>query len=54
MSTEINQSILNEQIKAQLQKERTDFTQYLPDMQTLPDSDIMKKTLNTVSTFDYN
>ena len=54
MSTEINQSILNEQIKAQLQKERTDFTQYLPDMQTLPNSDIMKKTLNTVSTFDYN
>ncbi len=54
MPKEINESILNDDIKNELQKERSDFMQYLPDMEVLKDSDIMKKTLNAVKNYNYS
>lgn len=54
MSEKINETILNEEIKKELQKEHSDIMQYLPDMEILKDSDIMEETLNAVKNFDYH
>lgn len=54
MSEKINETILNEEIKKEQQKEHSDIMQYLPDMEILKDSDIMEETLNAVKNFDYN
>ena len=54
MSEKINETILNEEIKKEQQKEHSDIMQYLPDMEILKDSDIMEETLNAVKNFDYH
>lgn len=53
MPKEMNESILNDNIRTELQKERSDFMKYLPDMEVLKDSDIMSRTLETVNNYDY-
>ena len=54
MSEKINETILNEEIKKEQQKEHSDIMQYLPDMEILKDSNIMEETLNAVKNFDYH
>lgn len=48
-----NESILNDEILANLKKDRIDHMSYLPGMEIL-ESDTMKKVLEAVETYDYN
>lgn len=49
----INESIINDEVKAILQKERTDHMQYLDDMEVI-DSDILPKVLADIDSYDYD
>ena len=49
----MNESILNNEIRIDLQKERTDHMTYLPDMEVL-DSKIDQEVLARVAHYDYD
>lgn len=54
MDQEINESILNDEIKDVLEKERSDYMEYLPDMEVLEDSSVMEQVLSAMEQYDYN
>lgn len=48
----INESIINDEVKAELKKERIDHMKYLPDMEII-DSDILDKVIHDMDNYDY-
>ena len=48
-----NESILNDEILANLKKDRIDHMTYLPGMEVL-ESDTMRKVLEAMETYDYH
>ena len=49
----INESIINDEVKEALKKERIDHMKYLPDMEVL-DSDLLDKVLAEMNSYDYD
>lgn len=49
----INESILNDEIKEHLKRNRTNHMQYLPDMEVI-DSDILDKVVADMNSYDYD
>ncbi len=54
MSTDINESILSETVKRDMEKARTSHIEYLEDMEVLSDSNIMEQVLSAIKNYDYN
>jgi thiazole biosynthesis protein ThiH len=54
MSTDINESILSETVKRDMEKARTSHMEYLEDMEVLSDSNIMEQVLSAIKNYDYN
>ncbi len=54
MSTDINESILSETVKRDMEKARTSHMEYLEDMEVLSDSNIMEQLLSAIKNYDYN
>ena len=49
----INESIINDEVRAELKKERIDHMAYLPDMEVIP-SDILDKVIADMDSYDYD
>ena len=49
----INESILNDEIREELKKNRTNHMEYMPDMEVL-DSDIDKQVIEAMNNYDYD
>ena len=49
----INESIINDEVRAELKKERIDYMAYLPDMEVIP-SDILDKVIADMDSYDYD
>lgn len=49
----INESIINDEVRAELKKERIDHMAYLPDMEVIP-SDILDKVIADIDSYDYD
>ena len=49
----INESIINDEVKEALKKERIDHMKYLPDMEVL-DSDLLDKVLAEMNSYNYD
>ncbi len=54
MSTDINESILSETVKRDMEKARTSHMEYLKGMEVLSDSNIMEQVLSAIKSYDYN
>ena len=49
----INESILSDEIREDLKKNRTNHMEYLPDMEVL-ESDIQQKVIDAMNNYDYD
>ena len=49
----INESIINDEVRAELKKERINHMAYLPDMEVIP-SDILDKVIADMDSYDYD
>lgn len=49
----INESIINDEVRAELKKERIDHMAYLADMEVIP-SDILDKVIADMDSYDYD
>jgi 2-iminoacetate synthase len=54
MPKEINESILNDDIRKDMQKARTNHMEYLPDMEVLTESTVMEQVISAMENYDYN
>lgn len=54
MPTDINESILNEAIRKDMEKVRTSHMEYMDGMEVLEDSDVMEQVIAAVNQYDYN
>ena len=54
MPKERNESILNEEIRKDMQKTRTNHMEYMEGMEILEDSSVMEQVISAMNQYDYN